>query len=123
MRDHPAVTSGGIAEAVFGRAAARFWDTVQEGCPGLLPEQDAPLIVARLLRLVGGGDDRPGRSALLTVLGRVYREHRLRPDHAALVGAALRAAVPSMPPGAAIWRRAWRLVERAATRVGDGPAS
>ncbi|WP_431883496.1 FAD-binding oxidoreductase [Micromonospora gifhornensis] len=123
MRDHPAAEVGGIAEAVFGRAAARFWDTVQEGCPGLLPEGDAPLILAGLLRLVGGGDDRPGRLALLTVLGRVYREHRLRPDHAALVGAALTVAVPSMPPEAATWRRAWRLVERAAARVGDGPAS
>lgn len=53
MRDHPATEVGGIAEAVFGRAAARFWDTVQAGCPGLLPERDAPLIVAGLLRLMG----------------------------------------------------------------------
>ncbi|MBL6276123.1 oxidoreductase [Micromonospora fiedleri] len=120
MPDHPAATSGagGIAEAVFGRTAARFWDTVQDRCPGLLPEAEAPLIVGGLLRLVGGGDDRPGRLALLTVLGRVYREHRLRPDHADVFGAALTAAVPSMPLETATWR----LVERAAARVGDGPA-
>ncbi|MDG4802676.1 FAD-binding oxidoreductase [Micromonospora sp. WMMD980] len=96
--------------------AGRFWAVVEDRCPGLLPERDAPLLHASLLRLLEGGDDRAGRLALLRVLGCAYRRFGLRPWHAAAVGGAL------LPAPGMGWWRAWRLVERAAARVGDGPA-
>ncbi|WFE33947.1 FAD-binding oxidoreductase [Micromonospora sp. WMMD975] len=97
-------------------AADRFRAAVEDRCPGLLPERDVPLLHASLLRLLDGGDDHAGRSALLRALGSAYRSFGLRSWHAAAIGAALLAS-----PGVR-WRRAWRLVERTAARVGDGPA-
>ncbi|MGC4888820.1 FAD-binding oxidoreductase [Micromonospora sp. DT227] len=93
--------------------AGRFWAAVENRCPGLLPEADAPLLHASLLRLLDGGDDRSARLASLRVLGCAYRSLGLRPWHAAVIGGAL--------PGVRWWR-VWRLVERTAARVGDGPA-
>ncbi|SBT52493.1 FAD-binding oxidoreductase [Micromonospora auratinigra] len=86
-----------------------FWAELEERCPGLLPERDAPLVEAALRRLAVT-DDRPERLALLTVLGRAYRRFGLRPDHQAVLDTVLGCAVP------------WRKVEWAAARVGDGPA-
>jgi NAD(P)H-flavin reductase len=85
-----------------------FWAEVEDRCPGLLPEREAPLVEAALRRLAGAGDG-PERRALLTVLGRAHRRYGLRPDHQAVVGEVLGCAVP------------WREVEEAAARVGDGP--
>ncbi|MEV0002258.1 oxidoreductase [Micromonospora sp. NPDC050980] len=96
--------------------AGRFWAAVEDRCPGLLPERDAPLLHASLLRLLAGGDDRAGRLALLRALGCAYRSFGFRPWHAAAVGDAL------LPAPGMRWWRAWRLVERAAARVPDGPA-
>ncbi|MFI2711332.1 oxidoreductase [Micromonospora sp. NPDC018662] len=96
--------------------AGRFWAAVEDRCPGLVPERDAPLLHASLLRLLDGGDDRAARLALLRVLGCAYRSLGWRSWHAAAIGGAL-LAVPGMR-----WWRAWRLVERTAARVGDGPA-
>ncbi|MFI5836238.1 FAD-binding oxidoreductase [Micromonospora sp. NPDC051300] len=95
--------------------AQRFWATVQDRCPGLLPERDAPLLHAGLLRLLDGGDDRAGRLALLRALGSAYRSFGLRPWHAAAVGDAL------LPAPGLRWWRAWRLIERTAARLGDAP--
>ncbi|SCG79294.1 hypothetical protein GA0070213_12547, partial [Micromonospora humi] len=53
--------------------ADRFWAAVEDRCPRLLPERDAPLLHASLLRLLEGGDDRAGRLALLRALGCAYR--------------------------------------------------
>ncbi|WP_308042508.1 FAD-binding oxidoreductase [Micromonospora sp. PLK6-60] len=100
-------------------AAGGFWAAVEDRCPGLLPERDAPLLFASLLRLLEGGDDRAGRLALLRVLGCAYRWFGLRTRHVVVIGDALRPAVGA--PGLNWWR-AWRLVERAAARAGDGPA-
>ncbi|MCZ7439529.1 FAD-binding oxidoreductase [Micromonospora sp. WMMC241] len=96
--------------------AGRFWVAVQDRCPGLLPERDAPLLHASLLRLLEGGDDRAGRLALLRALGCAYRSFGLRPWHAAAVGDAL------LPAPGLRWWRAWRLIERTAARLADGPA-
>ncbi|MEV0726342.1 FAD-binding oxidoreductase [Micromonospora purpureochromogenes] len=114
------------------RVAGRFWEAVEDRCPGLLPERETQVILAALGRLVDGGDDRPGRLALLTVLGRAYRSYGLRPAHGTLIGDALfttvaRHETPLWTPRVVAdsergWRRAWRLVEWAAGRVGDGPA-
>ncbi|MFI7550379.1 FAD-binding oxidoreductase [Micromonospora sediminimaris] len=113
-RDHP----------VIDEAAARFRAELR--CPGLLPERAAALVVAALARLVGGGGDRAGRLALLAVLGRVHRRYRLRPEHGPLIGAALAPVAPRLCPQQADWerrwQRAWALIERAAGRMGDGPA-
>jgi NAD(P)H-flavin reductase len=87
-----------------------LWAAVEERFPGLLPEREAPLLHAALRQLVRGADDRPSRLALLAVLGRAYRHHGLRPEHAAVIDDALQARVP------------WREVERAAGLMGDGPA-
>ncbi|MEU4712188.1 FAD-binding oxidoreductase [Micromonospora purpureochromogenes] len=95
-------------------SADEFWEAVEDRCPGLLPEREAPLVHAALDRLMTGGDDRAGRLALLAVLGRAYRRYGLRPTHAATLEEALGTGKG--------WRRAWRLVEWAAGRVGDGPA-
>ncbi|WP_405092618.1 FAD-binding oxidoreductase [Micromonospora sp. NBC_01392] len=78
--------------------------------------ETAALLHASLLRLLDGRDDRAARLASLRVLGSAYRGLGWRPWHAAPVGAALLAA-----PGVC-WRRAWRLVERTAARMSDGPA-
>ncbi|WP_089156780.1 FAD-binding oxidoreductase [Micromonospora sp. NBS 11-29] len=96
--------------------AGRFWAAVQDRCSGPLSERDAVLLHATLLRLLDGGDDRPVRLASLRVLGSAYRSLGWRPWHAAAIGGAL-LAVPGVR-----WRRVWRLVERTAARVGDGPA-
>ncbi len=89
-RDHP----------VIDEAAARFRAELR--CPGLLPERATALVVAALVRLVGGGGDR------------------------ALIGAALAPVAPRLCPQPIGWERRWRwtwaLVERAAGRMGDGPA-
>ncbi|GIJ30124.1 hypothetical protein Vqi01_52860 [Micromonospora qiuiae] len=109
-------------------AAARFRVRIEQRCPGLLPQRALPLVVAALARLVGGGTDRAGRLALLAVLGRVHRRYRLRPEHGPLIGAALAPVAAQLcPPQLAAdwdrrWSRAWGLIERAAGRVGDGPA-
>ncbi|GIJ33241.1 FAD-binding oxidoreductase [Micromonospora sediminimaris] len=109
---------------VIDEAAARFRAELR--CPGLLPERATALVVAALARLVGGGGDRAGRLALLAVLGRVHRRYRLRPEHGPLIGAALAPVAPRLCPQQAGWERrwlrAWALVERAAGRMGDGPA-
>ncbi|SCL28697.1 NAD(P)H-flavin reductase [Micromonospora nigra] len=118
-------------EAAVGRIVGDAWRTLEDRRPGLLPERDAPLLLAALGRLTVGGDDPAGRAALLAVLGRAYRRHRLLP-HAATVDDALLAAVARharprwTPSHTAAWeragRRAARAVRRAAGHVGDGPA-
>ncbi|WP_433531673.1 FAD-binding oxidoreductase [Micromonospora sp. CA-263727] len=115
-------------QAVIDEAAAQFQAGLAGHCPGLLPEPVGTFVVAALARLVGGGGDRAARLALLAVLGRVHRRYRLRPEHGPLIGAALAPVAPRLcPPPVSTgwerrWRRAWALVERAAGRMGDGPA-
>ncbi|MEV4712632.1 FAD-binding oxidoreductase [Micromonospora sp. NPDC049374] len=113
-------------DAVIGEVAASFRAGLEAYSPGLLPERATALVVAALARLVGGGGDRAGRLALLAVLGRVHRRYRLRPEHGPLIGAALAPVAPRLcPPQVGWerrWRRAWALIERAAGRMGDGPA-
>ncbi|MEU9738480.1 FAD-binding oxidoreductase [Micromonospora chersina] len=104
----------GWSEAEHRRAESylrrrSFWEEVEDRCPGLLPERDAPLIEAALRRLTGR-PDRPEKLALLSVLGRAYRRFGLRPEHQAVIDGALRTTAP------------WQEVERAATNAGDGPA-
>ncbi|MGC4887215.1 FAD-binding oxidoreductase [Micromonospora sp. DT227] len=101
---------------MIDETAGRFWAAMQDRCPGQLPERDAALLHATLLRLLDGGEDRSARLASLRVLGCAYRDLGWRPWHAAALGGAL-LAVPGVR-----WRRVWRLVERTAARVGDGPA-
>ncbi|MFI7578018.1 FAD-binding oxidoreductase [Micromonospora sp. NPDC049497] len=118
-------------EATVDTGDDNFWCTLEDRRPGLLPEQDAPLLFAALGRLTSGGDGPAGRAALLTVLGCAYRRHDLLP-HAATIGDALLAAVarharPLWTPSLTeVWERAGRraaeAVRRAAGRVGDGPA-
>ncbi|WBB88843.1 FAD-binding oxidoreductase [Verrucosispora sp. WMMC514] len=112
--------------AVMGEVAASFRAGLEAYCPGLLPERATALVVAALARLVGGGGDRAGRLALLAVLGRVHRRYRLCPEHGPLIGAALAPVAPRLCPQQVgwerRWRRAWALIERAAGRMGDGPA-
>jgi NAD(P)H-flavin reductase len=99
-------------------AAARFWETVEDARPGLLPERDAPLFLAALSRLLDGDDEPVGRSALLTVLATAHRHYRLLPAHETLIGDALTAAgQPDAAPG---YRRALRLISM--VRAGQGPA-
>ncbi|MCW3815844.1 FAD-binding oxidoreductase [Micromonospora sp. DR5-3] len=100
----------GVLERHHERSVARFWEAVEDRCPGLLPEREAPLLHAALHQLASGAGDRPNRLALLAVLGRAYRRYGLRPAHAAVIDGALPAAVP------------WQKVERAAARMGDGLA-
>ncbi|WBB71849.1 FAD-binding oxidoreductase [Micromonospora sp. WMMD1128] len=88
---------------------------MENRCPGLLPERDAPLLHASLRRLLEGDDDRAGRVASLRALGSAYRSFGLRPWHAAAIGDAL------LPAPGVRWWRAWRLIERTAARLGDGP--
>ncbi|WBB56709.1 FAD-binding oxidoreductase [Verrucosispora sp. WMMD573] len=113
-------------QAVISQVAASFRSGLEAYSPGLLPERATALVVAALARLVGGGGDRAGRLALLAVLGRVHRRYRLRPEHGPLIGAALAPVAPRLcPPQVGWerrWRRAWALIERAAGRMGDGPA-
>ncbi|MCZ7420706.1 FAD-binding oxidoreductase [Verrucosispora sp. WMMA2121] len=112
--------------AVMGEVAASFRAGLEAYCPGLLPERATALVVAALARLVSGGGDRAGRLALLAVLGRVHRRYRLCPEHGPLIGAALAPVAPRLCPQQVgwerRWRRAWALIERAAGRMGDGPA-
>lgn len=109
------LAAGGQATAAIPAASAdQFWAAVEDRCPGLLPEREAPLVHAALYRLMTNGGDRAGRLALLAVLGRAYRRYGLRPTHAATLQKALGASKG--------WKRAWRLVGWAAERVGDGPA-
>ncbi|MEH0980896.1 FAD-binding oxidoreductase [Micromonospora sp. CPCC 205556] len=105
--DEPSAASPAVS-------ADQFWAAVEVRCPGLLPGREAPLVHAALARLMTRGDDRAGRLALLAVLGRAYRRYGLRPTHAATLQKALGASKG--------WERAWRLVQWAADRVGDGPA-
>ncbi|MCW3839155.1 FAD-binding oxidoreductase [Micromonospora yasonensis] len=108
------VPSLGWSEAEHRRAESylnrsTFWEQIEDRYPGLLTEQEAPLIEAALRRLAGD-DSRPNRLALLSILGRAYRRFGLRAEHGRIIDEALKRTVP------------WRLVEWAATRVGDGPA-
>lgn len=114
----------------YARAAAdHFWCTVEDRCPGTLPEREAAVFLAALGRLAAGGDDPAGRAALLAVLGRAYRRYRLLP-HQLTIEAALTATVarhaPWTPELAAAWARAARRASAAVTgsaaRVDDGPA-
>lgn len=114
----------------YARAATdHFWRTVEDRCPGLLPEREAAVFLAALGRLASGGDDPAGRAALLAGLGRAYRRYRLLP-HQLTIEAALTATVArhaACPPElAAAWagacRRASAAVTLAAERAGDGPA-
>ncbi|MEU5907755.1 FAD-binding oxidoreductase [Micromonospora sp. NPDC047467] len=117
--------------SVDDRAAGDFWCTVEDRRPGLLPNREAPLLFHALGQLTLGGDDRAGRAALLTVLGRAYRRYDLLP-HAPTLGDALLATVArhAHPPwtpsltlaGERAMDRATHAVRRAAARVGDGPA-
>ncbi|MEU8260440.1 FAD-binding oxidoreductase [Micromonospora sp. NPDC048999] len=100
----------GVLKSYQRPSAADFWEFVEDRYRGLLPEWTAPLLQDGLYQLVSKADDRPGRSALLAVLGRAYRRYGLRPDHTAVIDDALQTSVP------------WEEVERAAARVGDGPA-
>ncbi|MEU5722743.1 FAD-binding oxidoreductase [Micromonospora sp. NPDC047738] len=100
----------GVLERHNERSVASFWEAVEDRCPGLLPEREAPLLHAALHQLVSRADDRPNRLALLAVLGRAYRRYGLRPAHAAVIDHALHTKVP------------WQKIERAAGRMGDGPA-
>ncbi|GIJ79235.1 NAD(P)H-flavin reductase [Micromonospora phaseoli] len=113
-------------DAVIDEVAASFRAGLEAYCPGLLPERATALVVAALARLVSGGGDRVGRLALLAVLGKVHRRYRLRPEHGPLIGAALAPVAPRLCPPQVSWerrwRRAWALIERAAGRMGDGPA-
>ncbi|MER5453817.1 FAD-binding oxidoreductase [Micromonospora sp. NPDC002389] len=119
-----ALATGG--PSVIDEVAAEFQASLAGHCP--LPASELALVVAALARLVGGGGDRAERSALLAVLGRVHHQHRLRPEHGTLIGAALATVAPRLcPPPVSLgwerrWRRAWALVVRAAGRMGDGPA-
>ncbi|WP_233513734.1 oxidoreductase [Micromonospora craterilacus] len=111
------------------QAANHFWYAVEDRSPGLLPERMAGVFLAALGRLASGGDDPAGRAALLAVLGRAYRQHRLLP-HQRTIEAALTATVarhlPWTPELAAMWDRAAgqasAAVAGAAERAGDGPA-
>ncbi|WP_229399566.1 oxidoreductase [Micromonospora okii] len=126
------VTSWAAPVADVDRAAGHFWRTLADRMPALLPERDAPLFLAALGRLAVGDDDPDGRAALLTVLGRAWRDCRLDQRHAAPVGDALVATVARharaqwTASSAAAWeyaaRRASAAVQRAAGRVGEGPA-
>ncbi|MFG3552962.1 FAD-binding oxidoreductase [Micromonospora sp. NPDC047557] len=114
--------------SVDDRAAADFWCTLEDRCPGLLPQREASLFFAALGGLVAGDDDRAGRAALLMVLGRAYRRYDLLP-HATTIGDALLAALARHAPhplwttvGERAVDRATHAVRRAAARVGDGPA-
>ncbi|MET8251420.1 FAD-binding oxidoreductase [Micromonospora sp. NPDC005197] len=114
--------------SVDDRAAADFWCTLEDRCPGLLPQREASLFFATLGSLVAGGDDRAGRAALLMVLGRAYRRYDLLP-HATTIGDALLATLARNAPHP-LWTTvgeravdyATHAVRRAAARVGDGPA-
>ncbi|SCG38136.1 FAD-binding oxidoreductase [Micromonospora halophytica] len=114
----------------YARAAAdHFWSTIEDQCRGLLPEREAAVFLAAFGRLASGGDDPAGRAALLAVLGRAWRHHRLLP-HQATIGAALIATVarhaPWTPGLATAWqhagRRASEAVASSAALAGDGPA-
>ncbi len=100
----------GVLKSYRKRSAAEFWEFVEDRCPGLLPERVAPLLQAALHQLIIKNEVRPNRRALLAVLGRAYRRYGLRPDHTTIIDDALQVGVP------------WKKVERAARRVGDGPA-
>ncbi|TYB38312.1 oxidoreductase [Micromonospora sp. AP08] len=104
----------GWSEAEHRRAESylrrrSFWEEVEDRCPGLLPERDAPLIEGALRRLTDR-PRRPEKLALLSVLGRACRRFGLRPEHQTVIDDALRTTAP------------WQEVERAATNAGDGPA-
>ncbi|MEU5943252.1 FAD-binding oxidoreductase [Micromonospora sp. NPDC047548] len=112
-------------------AADHFWCTVEERCPGLLPEREAAVFLAALGRLASGGDDPAGRAALLAVLGRAYHRYRLLPHQPAIADAltatvARHAAAQWTPELAAAWERASQRASaaaaRCAERVGDSPA-
>ncbi|MGC4805732.1 FAD-binding oxidoreductase [Micromonospora sp. DT233] len=115
----------------YARAAANhFWCTLEDRCPGLLPEREAAVFLAALGRLTCGGDDPAGRAALLAVLGPAYRRYRLVPRQH-IVEAALTATVarhaPWTPELKAAWAQAARRASAAVTQVagepaGDGPA-
>ncbi|WP_433347815.1 FAD-binding oxidoreductase [Micromonospora sp. CA-111912] len=118
--------------AGIDRAADHFWCTLADRMPALLPERDAPLFLAALGQLATGDDGRAGRAALLTVLGRAWRDCHLGPHHQALIGEALVATVArhAHPQWTAALAGAWEqaacrtltAVPYAADRVGDGPA-
>ncbi|MFI1192360.1 FAD-binding oxidoreductase [Micromonospora sp. NPDC020750] len=124
--------SWAVTVAGIDRAADHFWCTLADRMPALLPERDAPLFLAALGQLATGDDDRAGRAALLTVLGRAWRDCHLGPHHQALVGEALVATVarhahPQWTAAlAGVWEQAARrtltAVRHVADRVGDGPA-
>ncbi|MFU8851509.1 FAD-binding oxidoreductase [Micromonospora sp. SL1-18] len=99
----------GVLKPPTEPGAANFWEAVEDRCPGLLPELEAPLLQAALHQLTIK-DDRPNRWALLAVLGRAYRRYGLHPAHTAVIDDALQTRVP------------WQKVEWAAARMGDGPA-
>ncbi|RGC69754.1 Phenol hydroxylase P5 protein [Micromonospora sp. MW-13] len=132
MRGVDLAATWAVTVAGIDRAADHFWCTLADRMPTLLPERDAPLFLAALGWLATGDDDRAGRAALLTVLGRAWRDCHLGPHHQALVGDALVATVarhtrPRWTSAlAAGWdsaaRRALTAVRQAAERVGDGHA-
>ncbi|WP_320065004.1 FAD-binding oxidoreductase [Micromonospora sp. RTGN7] len=132
MRGVDLAASWAVTVADLGRAADHFWCTLADRMPALLPERDAPLFLAALGQLAVGDDDCAGRAALLTVLGRAWRDCSLGPRHQGLVGDALVATVarhsrPEWTSTLAVgWERAagraLDAVRHAAARVGDGPA-
>ncbi|WP_433532988.1 FAD-binding oxidoreductase [Micromonospora sp. CA-263727] len=96
-----------------------------------LPHRFAAVFFCSLGQLIAGRDDPAGRRAALAALGRMYRRFGLQPYHDTAVSAALVDTVRRFagtawePQLAGQWergcRRAWRVVERAAGAIGDGP--
>ncbi|MDG4798137.1 FAD-binding oxidoreductase [Micromonospora sp. WMMD1082] len=116
---------------VYERATDHFWSFMEDRSVRFLPPPYAPMFFTTLGQVVAGRDDPAGRRAALAVLGRMYRRFGLQPYHATAVSAALVDTVHRFsggargPRSAERWergcRRAFRLVERAAGTVGDGP--
>lgn len=120
-----------VTLAAHDRAAEHFCSIMEARSVRFLPQQSAPMFVSTLGQLIASPGDPAGRRAALAVLGRMHRRLRLFPYHGTVVAAAMvdtvrRFAGASWEPEmAGYWergcRRAFRLAERAAQAMGDGP--